>query len=363
MPSAEGFRYTLEPYTGGTTRHTCPSCGQRRAFTRYIDTATGKHLAVHVGKCDRLDKCGHHVKPREYFAAGGERPAADWTPPPPPPELPGYRMSREEVRATIGHNTTNNLLEYLGTFLDPEHVERTAWEYCVGTWTTRGSYHGAAVFWQVDRCGEIRAAKVRQYDPHTGHGLKHCTSWAHSLSAGIPDGVRLDQCLFGEHLLDKYPDAPVGIVEAEKTALIARLFVPEVLWIATGGLAELKLSKVLPLAGRRVTLWPDLGKGFTTWSAKASELDPLFASLKVVDLRSLVNIAPEEEAEGLDLADYFLSRRPDATTEEQPARMPPPSPMAVKVQAFIHRHNLERFADEFLDLSAAKITTLNNLTP
>jgi hypothetical protein len=82
------------------------------------------------------------------------------------------------------------------------------------------------------------------------------------LAGGIPEGFKLEQCLFGEHLLDKYPEALVGIVEAEKTALVARLMVPSVLWLAVGGLGELKLSKLLPLAGRHVTLWPDLGKGF-----------------------------------------------------------------------------------------------------
>jgi hypothetical protein len=357
MATSEGYRHTLEAYTGPATRYTCPSCGHRRAFTRYMDTATGEHLAEHVGKCDRVDKCGHHVTPSQYFAAGGVRPAGDWTPPPIPPELPGYRMSRAEVRATMGHEGGCNLLEYLGTVLDPEQVKRTAWEYCVGTWTAPGKYHGAAVFWQVDRSGAIRGGKVRQFD---ANGRGTATLWVHSLCGGIPDGYRLDQCLFGEHLLDKYPEAPVGIVEAEKTALIARLYVPDVLWIATGGKDELKLSKVLPLAGRNVTLWPDLGKGFATWSAKAPELDPLFASLVVVDLRTLANITPEEEAQGLDLADYFPRLGDGTTKEEQPARMPSPSPMARKVQAFIQRHRLELLAEELdLDISRARIYSTN----
>ena len=358
--SSECYRLRLEHYTGPASRHTCPSCGHRRCFTRYVDAATGEHLAEHVGRCDRQGKCGHHVKPREYFADGGERPADGWTPPPPPPELPGFRMSRSAVRSTMGLDTESNLLGYLGTVLDPEHVKRTAWEYCVGAWTAPGKLQGAAVFWQVDRSGEIRTGKVVQYDPRTGHRVKGAQHWTHSLAGGIPDGFKLDQCLFGEHLLDKYPNASVGIVEAEKTALIARLFVPDVLWIATGGLAELKVSKVLPLAGRNVTLWPDLGEGFTTWSAKASELEPLFASLVVVDLLECIATA-EEEAQGLDLADYLLSRGP----VEQPApNAPPPMRIAAEVKAFMDRHKLWALADELeLDLSRAKITKLNNEQP
>ena len=149
----------------------------------------------------------------------------------------------------------------------------------------------------------------------------------HALTGGIPEGFRLDQCLFGEHLLDKYPEVPVGIVEAEKTALVARLFVPSVLWLAVGGLGELKLAKLLPLAGRHVTLWPDLGKGFVEWSAKAPELEPLFASLQVAEL--LEGIATKAEREnGLDLADYLLSRGP---ADRDVTKAPPPPIIAAEI--------------------------------
>jgi hypothetical protein len=359
MATAEAYRYTFEPYTGPASRFTCPSCGYRRCFTRYMDTATGEHLAEHVGRCDRADKCGHHMKPREYFAAGGERPADGWAPPPPPPELPGFRMGREDVRSTMAMPC--HLLEYLSTEnrLDPEQVKRTAWEYCVGGWPEPGKYQGAATFWQVDRAGQVRSAKVVQYDPHTGHRVKGAASWAHALAGGVPEGFKLEQCLFGEHLLDKYPDAPVGIVEAEKTALVARLFVPSVLWLAVGGLGELKLSKLLPLAGRHVTLWPDLGKGFNEWSTKAPDMAPLFASLKVADL--LERLATDAEREnGLDLADYLLSRGP-AEQEAHAAKAPPSIPIAEEVRAFMERHPAcQVLADELgLDLSRARIYPTN----
>lgn len=353
----EAHRYTLERYTGPASRYTCPSCGHRRCFTRYVDTATGEHLAEHVGRCDRENNCAHHVKPREYFAAGGERPADGWTPPPPPPELPGFRMEREDVRSTMGRPCTllESLTDVFG--LDAEVVKRTAWEYCVGGWPEPGKYLGAAVFWQVDHTGEVRTAKVVQYDPSTGSRVKGAASWAHALTGGIPDGFKLDQCLFGEHLLKQYPEAPVGIVEAEKTALAARLLVPSVLWLSVGGLGELKLSKLLPLAGRHVTLWPDLGKGFEEWSAKASDMAPLFASLKVADLVEKVATDAERE-QGLDLADYLLSRGP---AEQAPKAPPPPRITAAMVAQRMAERNpaINTLVDVLgLDLSAAKITNL-----
>jgi hypothetical protein len=335
MGTAEGYRYTFERYAGPASKHKCPSCGQRRTFTRYVDTATGEHLAEHVGRCDRQDRCGHHVKPREYFADGGERPSGEWIPPPPPPELPGFRMKRERMERTMGKAC--HLLEYLSTEggLDPEQVKSTALEYYVGGWDEPGKFQGAAAFWQVDQAGQVRSAKVQQFNRNGNRVkewsekdecMKSVTTWAHSQAGGTPQGFKLEQCLFGEHLLDKYPDAPVGIVEAEKTALVARLFVPSVLWLAVGGLGELKLSKLYPLADRHVTLWPDLGKGFEEWSAKASDLAPLFASLKVADL--LEQVATDaERGQGLDLADYLLSQ---GATEQatKAAPEPIPSPLA-----------------------------------
>ena len=358
MAMAEAHRYTLQRYTGPVSRYTCPRCEHRRCFTRYVDTATGEHLAEHVGRCDRVDRCGHHVKPRDHFAAGGERPSDEWVPPPPPPELPGFRMCREDVRSKLGKPC--RLLDYLSTVngLDPEQVRHTAWEYCVGGWPEPGKYQGAAVYWQVDHAGHVRSAKVVQYDPPTGHRIHGAASWAHALAGGIPDGFKLDQCLFGEHLLDKYPEAPVGIVEAEKTALVARLFVPSVLWLAVGGLGELKLAKLLPLAGRHVTLWPDLGKGFSEWSTKAPDLAPLFASLTVADL--LERLATDAEREsGLDLADYLLNPGPaeERTNTRARARS---LPIVGEVKAFMDRHRLWTLADEVeMDMSRARIYTTN----
>ena len=97
MNYLQKYRYQLEQYAGRRTRHTCPGCGKPYQFTRYIDADTGQHIAPHVGKCNRLEKCGHHYPPRLYFAEHPEiRGAADqwretdiwqttYTPPPPPP--------------------------------------------------------------------------------------------------------------------------------------------------------------------------------------------------------------------------------------------------------------------------------------
>ncbi len=52
------YRYSLERYRGR---------GRKYAFTRYIDNTNNQYVADNVGKCNRLDKCGYHYTPRQYF--------------------------------------------------------------------------------------------------------------------------------------------------------------------------------------------------------------------------------------------------------------------------------------------------------
>lgn len=64
----KNYRYTLEKYRGRQSRYVCPQCGRKYVFTRHIDTETNRYIADNVGKCSRLDKCGYHHTPREYFS-------------------------------------------------------------------------------------------------------------------------------------------------------------------------------------------------------------------------------------------------------------------------------------------------------
>ena len=62
------YRYQLEKYRGRSTRHVCPQCGRKNVFTRYVDTENNNiYISDIVGKCNRLDKCGYHYTPHQYF--------------------------------------------------------------------------------------------------------------------------------------------------------------------------------------------------------------------------------------------------------------------------------------------------------
>ena len=109
---------------------------------------------------------------------------------------------------------------------------------------------------------------------------------------------------FGEHLLAQHPDCPVAIVESEKTALIASMEVPGVVWLATGSKSNLSaLSERSVLDGRDVTLYPD-ADAITDWRTIAQQRHWHDASLLIPDYKSLLTaIAPTA-----DIADYFVSK-------------------------------------------------------
>ena len=315
------YRFTLEKYHGPASRYTCPSCGQRRRFTRYIDTQTGTHLAERVGRCDRLDHCGYHYTPRQYFddnkllAApevdrrvrqprtenmlicdtnqGQHQPphSAPSSLDPRPPSL----LPQQAVIDSMDDLRHNHLLTYLRGRFTEAQVDRLVVDYCIGTST---HWPGATVFWQIDAQHRIRTGKVMLYHPDTGRRVKEPAariSWAHSLM-GIRD-YRLEQCLYGEHLLTIRPERFVAIVESEKTALLASVLMPRYLWLATGGKEGLSAQRLEPLRGRRLMLYPDAG-AYDLWSRRAREL-AFTPRIEVSDLLERLSRA------GRDIGDYF----------------------------------------------------------
>ncbi|MBK8483504.1 MAG: hypothetical protein IPL31_03875 [Saprospiraceae bacterium] len=113
----------------------------------------------------------------------------------------------------------------------------------------------------------------------------------------------LQQCFFGEHLLQDEILKPVAIVESEKTAIIASVYLTEFIWLAVGSINNLSTERCKVLQERNVVLYPDLN-AFDKWQQKAMALSGI-ANFKVSDLLEL-NSSIEEKQQGLDLADYLF---------------------------------------------------------
>src|SRR5690606_24183239 len=114
----------------------------------------------------------------------------------------------------------------------------------------------------------------------------------------------------------KYPNNPIALVEAPKTAIYGTLYFglpnnpKNLLWLAVYNLSSLNLNKCKALKGRNVYLFPDLSKdskAYNLWSEKAQKIQEQLenAMFKVSDL--LEELAPNQDREkGKDIADYLI---------------------------------------------------------
>lgn len=301
-------KYILEPYNGIKTRYRCPVCQDvEKTFTLYIDTETGEYINESVGRCNRENKCGYHYTPKQYFLFSdfsneGWKPKANSNPRKSVPTKKNVSfIPVDTFKASLRDYEANNFTKYLVELFGNEIASGLISKYFIGT---SKHWNGATVFWQIDSIGRIRTGKIMPYNPTTGKRIKEPFShiaWVHK--ALKEPQYSLKQCLFGEHLLTDRTK-PVAIVESEKTAIIASVYIPYFIWVAVGSLTNLNVERISILSGRTVVLYPDL-KGFKKWNDKAKELSHI-ANFYISDL--LERKATEKDKEqGLDIADYLVN--------------------------------------------------------
>lgn len=312
------YRFILEPYKGMQSRHTCPSCGHRKEFTKYIDKITGEYLPDNYGKCNRADKCGHHESPYKDGYSQMIWKQED--------EVANYRQMQpvnlkqvqvkkdvkpissirlvpfaQSLKSYDQNNFVKFLIKLFGSDITTKLIER----YYIGT---SKHWNNSTIFWQIDISGKIRGGKIMLYNSDTGKRTDNIT-WVHK-ALKQPE-FNLKQCFFGEHLL-KDKTKPVAIVESEKTAIIASVYSPQFIWIAAGNLHGLNAEKCEVLRGRDVILYPDLSKpkegkptAFKVWSDKAKE----FSNITNFTVNELLETKASEAArkEGCDRADYLIN--------------------------------------------------------
>lgn len=217
----------------------------------------------------------------------------NWTPPPPrplPPPLPRLTFKRQTVKDSMKGVEQTLLVRWLRSLPWNDEQQARLTEvlrlYCVATCP-----HGPewVAFWQITHDGVPLTAKYMRYHAD-GHRVKDrdaqnrkvfASDWEHAWRAREKqyDADKWDtnsRALFGCHLLAKYPQAVVNVVESEKTALIMATRYGDFdkqLWLACGGLNFLKLDMLQPLVdqGRTVWLWPDKD-GASKWQTMADKL-------------------------------------------------------------------------------------------
>ena len=221
----------------------------------------------------------------------------------------------EYVTRSLSFNPKkSSFTTFLETVLDPMVVEGLVDQYQLGV-----TKAGDVIYFQIDKEGRCRTGKVMKYDPVTGHRIKDDSSkcpitWIHALMKRkglLPEEWELTQCLFGEHLLSQYPDRAVALVESEKTAVICAGFIPEYVWLATGGKTSLS-NKLDVLSRRKVVAYPDVD-AYGFWRENLA----IYSNIKVSDY--LQHIAGDKPCfSHMDLADLILESRLHPETSQNP---------------------------------------------
>ncbi len=304
------YRYRLDN-TRPRIKVTCPACGRQKKLVRYVDTQTGRFFADHVGKCDRIFKCGYHYTPSDYFRDHPWLNDISYHRPmclrinvqPPKPSF----VERSQLVESMNRCQSSALFRFLSSLWGNDETMRLFRLYNVGATTWMND---AAVFWQVDVNGGIRTGKIMRYG-NDGHRIKEDGlvnfMWVHRLKSMVdnPSDFNLVQCFFGEHLLSVYPDSKVMIVESEKSAIIASHYYPHYLWLASGGCCGcLNQTASQVLKGREVWLVPDLDAE-DRWRDKLAMLRTITPTVGIVT--TISNMATiEQRAAKLDIADFLL---------------------------------------------------------
>ena len=373
------YRYILEK---GSKKHHCPNCN-KKTFVRYIDTETGYYLPEQYGRCDRESKCSYHLNPyldgyakmiweqeqkvtgvtkvtvpkQKYFRT---QPKPQPTPEPVFFDFDTFKQTLQPER--YEKNTFIQNLFYRVQFpFEVDEVTKVVQLYHLGT-VANGYRAGAITFPFIDKKGNVRAIQVKQFDEQnhtTGTDFLHSIIEKHHIrnNEPLPEWLkaytRQDKrisCLFGEHLLSKYPNTKVYLFEAPKTAIYATLYFgfPEqsnTICLAVYNKSSFSFDKLKVLQGRFIYVFPDLSKDgntFKEWETKAKEYENRLPGTRFIFSDLLEQLAPErDKSEGNDLADYLIKQNWRLFRKRNIQEQPQPEPEKVtKVTKVTHQQNI-----------------------
>ena len=207
-------------------------------------------------------------------------------------------------------------------YLTQAQMNRAAQRYRLGM-----SRDGGVIFWQIGFLNEMYDGKIMYYrsDCHRDHD--HHPTWVLSELHNFylrdnPElifALQSTHCLFGTHLLEEdcHPERSRGIsslkavavVEAEKTAVIMSEIYTDYLWMAAGGMNELTPTKLFPLKGRKIILFPDTdeeGLAYANWYKICRESERFLEH--PIYLSSLLEqkASPDQKRRKIDILDYYF---------------------------------------------------------
>jgi hypothetical protein len=222
------------------------------------------------------------------------------------PKEPVYTYIPKETADALV-SVDNSLCKCLMHMFQPEAVEWLCEEYRIGCYAMNGQ-DDYTVFPNIDSQGRVCNLKVQHYDT-APLSERFChsdqkTYWLGSIwsrEGRLPKDAQFrSACLFGEHLLSRYPDSIVALVESPKNALFGALAFQQMTWVATGNKSMLTREVLKPLRGRDVIVIPDCD-AVEEWARAVAGMADL-ANFTVSDFCK--RNAPDSQPK-FDIADYL----------------------------------------------------------
>lgn len=285
----------------------CFACGESGDSVSFIM----KHEALSYPDALRwLGKKYHIYTDMENFV---------YTSPPPrptPPPKPMLTLPKVLVDMYHGNLRGDTLVRWLYTGIAWDRSQLQRIEEVLAAYKVGRAKNGMTVFWQIDENHAVHTGKMMRYRPdgHRERDGRYNFDWVHKALERSGNTVLYNPAkqqpaptLFGMHLLDQYPGAPVHIVESEKTALLMAIAYsngPSHIWMACGGLEMLSRQRLAPIMQRyrRVVLYPDRD-GIDKWRAKAANLH---YDLTTVDTDPVTRWWCEADGPKADIADVVV---------------------------------------------------------
>lgn len=364
------FKYELYSKKG---KFICPEC-KNRTFVKYIDRTTSDFLERKYGRCDREQNCGYWVKPENNKIISEPEIVVEMDKKDPSLYDGVFLDDKQFIDGQISIKNfkdnqffvsdlsqINRGLVYAGDFDDTIHLYRdndTEFDYfkfkniflrglvkrfgkkrvkeVFDLYGLMTFIDGGVIFPYFDPNGRLFTGKIMFYDDNLKRikkGPKSYINWLHFCKyegkllsyKEFLDDYKPDIGFFGYNydIIDSFENKNIGIVESEKTAIILSIVIPEVYWLATGGISNLQKYKFMDFYEKNVFLLPDLGiiksKNITIgehWFNvvnNVSELNANGLDCKLIDIipetlfsGKEIQIATER---GLDAADFILGNR------------------------------------------------------
>ena len=329
-------RFTLDK---SSKKHYCPRCTKKR-LVRYVDMQDHEYLPDIYGRCDREADCCYHLNPyvdgyaKAILNQGNVSGLPNsWKPmqkdllSTPKPINFDFNTFKKTLSNYDQNIFVQNLIQNVSFPFAIDEVTKVIELYRLGT-ITNGYRSGAITFPFIDIKNNVRAIQVKQFDKtnHTTgtdflHSIleKHYNRKNEQLPGWLQLYTKQDKkvsCLFGEHLLRKYPINPIALVEAPKTAIYGTLYFglpntsEDLIWLAVYNKSSFSLGRLESLKGRDVFVFPDLsleGNTFKEWEFKAQQFETQMPGTKFIFSDLLEKSASQVDREaGNDFADILI---------------------------------------------------------